>query len=69
MSFRVRLTVEAADDLERLFDFVLQRELIRSSGDLDLAESAREATRQGITTQRQSAFSRRKVGTSPPSSS
>jgi plasmid stabilization system protein ParE len=65
MSFRVRLTVEAADDLERLFDFVLQRELTRNDGDLDLAERALEAIRHGIATLRQSPFSCRKVGTSP----
>ena len=65
MSFRVRLTAEAADDLERLFDFVLQRELLRPGGDLDLAERALEAIRQGIATLRQSPFSCRKVGTSP----
>lgn len=38
MSFQVRLTLEAADDLERLFDFVVQRELMRPEGDVDLAE-------------------------------
>lgn len=65
MSFRVRLTAEAADDLERLFDFVLQRELMRHDGDLDLAERALEALRHGIATLRQSPFTCRKVGTSP----
>jgi plasmid stabilization system protein ParE len=65
MSFRVRLTTEAADDLERLFDFVLQRELTRHDGDLDLAERALEAIRHGIATLRQSPFTCRKVGTSP----
>ena len=65
MSFRVRLTLEAAEDLERLFDFVLQRELARHAGDLDLAERALEAIRHGINTLRQAPFSCRKVGTSP----
>jgi plasmid stabilization system protein ParE len=65
MSFRVRLTAEAADDLERLFDFVLQRELMRHDGDLDLAERALDAIRNGISTLRQSPFTCRKVGTSP----
>ena len=65
MSFRVRLTVEAADDLEQLFDFVLQRELLRQDGDLDVADRALEAVKNGITTLRQSPFTCRKVGTSP----
>ena len=65
MSFQVRLTLEAADDLERLFDFVVQRELMRHEGDLDLAERALEALRHGISTLRLSPFTCRKVGTSP----
>lgn len=65
MSFRVRLTQEAADDLERLFDFVVQRELTRHEGALDLAERALEAIRHGFNTLRQSPFTCRKVGTSP----
>lgn len=65
MSFQVRLTPEAADDLERLFDFVVQRELMRAEGDLDLAERALEAIRFGINTLRQSPFTCRKVSTSP----
>ena len=39
MSYTVRFTRQAAEDLERLFDFVLQRELERG-GDLALAERA-----------------------------
>lgn len=65
MSFRVRLTYEAADDLERLFDFALQRELVRHGGDLDLAERALDAIRNGLGTLRQSPFTCRKVGKSP----
>ncbi|APW46229.1 hypothetical protein BLL52_2666 [Rhodoferax antarcticus ANT.BR] len=38
MSFRVRLTDDAADDLERLFDFVLQRERAVNDDDLDSTE-------------------------------
>ena len=37
MSYTVLLTVEAQDDLGRLFDFVLDRELARPDGNLDLA--------------------------------
>ena len=65
MSFRVRLTVEAADDLEQLFDFVLQRERLRQGGDLDVADCTLTAVRNGIATLRQSPFTCRKVGTSP----
>ena len=65
MSFRVRLTVEAADDLEQLFEFVLQREFGRHDGDLDAAGRALEAVKNGIATLRQSPFTCRKVGTSP----
>lgn len=65
MSFRVRLTAEAADDLERLFDFVLERERLRQGGDLDLVDRALAAVKNGLATLRQSPFSCRKVGTSP----
>ena len=65
MSFRVRLTPEAARDLERLFDFVLERELQSASGDVQWAERALQALRDGIGTLRTSPFTCRKVGTSP----
>lgn len=62
MSFRIRLTREAADDLDRLFDFVLQRELERDGGDLALAEQAIAAIRAGFETLRTSPFTCRKAG-------
>ena len=66
MSFRVRLTREAEADLERLFDFVLERELARiGGGDLDLAEQAIAAIRAGISTLKASPFTCRKAGQSP----
>lgn len=65
MTFRVRLTAQADEDLERLFDFVLQRELQRHDGNLDLAAQALESIRNAITTLRQSPFTCRKVGASP----
>lgn len=65
MSFRVRLTREAQADLERLFDFVLERELARGAGDLDLAEQALTALRAGIRTLESSPFTCRKAGQSP----
>jgi plasmid stabilization system protein ParE len=68
VSFRVRLTRDAEHDLERLFDFVLQRELARgrhSSGDLELADQALNAIRAGIATLKTSPFTCRKTGNSP----
>ncbi|MBA3456040.1 MAG: type II toxin-antitoxin system RelE/ParE family toxin [Deltaproteobacteria bacterium] len=65
MSFRVRLTREAQADLERLFDFVLERELARESGDLALAEQALDAIRAGLATLQSSPFTCRKAGSSP----
>ena len=65
MSFRVRFTREAQADLERLFDFVLERELARDSGDLALAERALLAIRAGVATLKTSPFTCRKAGQSP----
>ena len=65
MTFRVRLTREAETDLVRLFDFVLERELARASGDLELAEQALAAIRAGIATLKSSPFTCRKAGQSP----
>lgn len=65
MSFRVRLTREAEADLERLFDFVLERELARAGGNLELAEHALLAIRAGVATLKASPFTCRKVGQSP----
>lgn len=65
MSFRVRLTRDAEADLERLFDFVLDRELERADGDLELAEQALVAIRAGFATLKSSPFTCRKAGQSP----
>ncbi len=65
MSFRVRLTREAEADLERPFDFVLDRKLARDGGDLDLAEQALVAIRAGFATLKTSPFTCRKAGQSP----
>ena len=65
MTFRVRLTRGAQADLERLFDFVLERELGRVGGDLELAEQALVAIRAGIATLKSSPFTCRKAGTNP----
>lgn len=65
MTFRVRLTREAEADLDRLFDFVLERELERDGGDLSLAEQAVAAVRAGLATLKTSPFTCRKAGQSP----
>ncbi|MBP6224964.1 MAG: type II toxin-antitoxin system RelE/ParE family toxin [Rhizobacter sp.] len=65
MSFRVRLTRDAEADLDRLFDFVIERELARDGGDLTLAEQAIAALRAGIATLKSSPFTCRKAGQSP----
>jgi plasmid stabilization system protein ParE len=50
--YTVLLTPEAQDDLERLFDFLIERELSRpgGSGDLDLARQALDAIKAGFKT-------------------
>ncbi len=65
MTFRVRLTREAEADLDRLFDFVLERELDRDGGDIELAEQALAAIRAGFATLKTSPFTCRKAGQSP----
>ena len=65
MNFRVRLTRKAEAVLERLFDFVLERELACDGGDLELAEQALVAIRAGIATLKSSPFTCRKAGQSP----
>lgn len=65
MTFQVRLTRAAEADLERLFDFLLERELARDGGDLDLPAQAIAALRSGIATLRTSPFTCRKAGPSP----
>ena len=65
MTFRVRLTRDAEADLERLFDFLLERELSSDGGDLGLAEQAIAALRSGIATLKTSPITCRKAGQSP----
>lgn len=62
MSYRIRFTQEALEDLERLYDFVIDREL---GGDLTLAERAIEAIESGVATLSFSPFTCRKAGGSP----
>ena len=57
MTFRVRFTEEALADLERLYDFILER----SDGDWAVAERALQAIRDGIQLLAHSPFSCRKA--------
>jgi plasmid stabilization system protein ParE len=65
VSFRVRLTRDAEQDLERLFDFVVQRELARAAGNMKFADQALNAIPAGIATLKTSPFTCRKAGISP----
>ena len=65
MSYRVRLTRQAEADLDRLFEFVLERELARNGGNLSLVDQSLAAIRQGFATLRSSPFTCRKAGRSP----
>ncbi len=65
MTFKVRLTREAEADLDRLFDYLLERELSRDGGDLSLPTQGIAALRSGIATLKASPFTCRKAGQSP----
>jgi plasmid stabilization system protein ParE len=65
VSFRLRLTREAEGDLNRLFDFLLERELTRDGGDLSLADKALNEIRAGFATLKSSPFTCRKAGQNP----
>ena len=65
MSFRVKLSADAIADLDRLFDFILERELARDDGDLTLAQRAIDATTDALDRLRRSPFIYRRAGTGP----
>jgi len=65
MTCRVEFSTAAEADLERLFDFVLKRDLESASGDLDLTERALKAIKDGVAFLSTSPFACRKVGSSP----
>jgi plasmid stabilization system protein ParE len=66
VTYRVRLTRQAEDDLERLFDFILEREIHRpGGGDWAQADAALTAIRAGIQTLASSPFTCRKAGADP----
>jgi plasmid stabilization system protein ParE len=61
MTFQVRFTEEAAGDLERLYDFLLQG----ADGDWTLAERALAAIRGGLSLLETSPFAGRKLHGAP----
>ncbi len=66
MSYRVKLTHEAQDDLLRLVDFLLERELNRAGGgDFAVADKAIAAIQDGLATLQRSPFTCRKAAQSP----
>jgi plasmid stabilization system protein ParE len=65
MMYEVEFSEEADADLERLFDFALQRELSSEAGDLDVPDRAIQAIRNGVAFLKSSPFACRKVGISP----
>jgi plasmid stabilization system protein ParE len=64
MTYQVIFSREAEEDLERLFDHALLRELNSSTGDLDIPERAIQAIRQACQLLELSPFSSRKSGSS-----
>ena len=65
MKYTVELSEAAAEDLEQLFDFVLQRELNSDAGDLTIADRALQAIKDGMAFLTFSPFACRKAGSSP----
>lgn len=65
MTHAVIFSEAAAQDLEELFDFALQRELDSEAGDLDAPARALQAIRDGIAFLATSPFACRKAGSSP----
>lgn len=65
MRYTVQFSAAATEDLERLFDFALQRELESESGDLDIPARALQAIKDGIGFLNSSPFACRKLGDSP----
>ena len=65
MSFRVRVTPRAAADMERLFDHLVERELQRADGDLDIPELALGAIHGALRVPETTPFTCRKAGDSP----
>jgi plasmid stabilization system protein ParE len=65
VTYRVVLTEEAEEDLLRLFDFLVERELSHDGGDPDLPQRAIDATKDGLKLLERFPFTCRKAGPSP----
>jgi plasmid stabilization system protein ParE len=65
MIYEVLLTAQAEAALERLFEYVLQREEDRTDGRLELAEEALGAIKAGLKVLERFPFTCRKAATSP----
>jgi plasmid stabilization system protein ParE len=64
MSYQITFSEAAAQDLEQLFDFALQRELDSETGDLDIPGKAIQAIKDGVAFLESSPFACRKAGSS-----
>ncbi len=64
MSYTVTFSAAAAQDLEQLFDFALQRELDSETGDMDIPGRAIQAIKNGVAFLESSPFACRKAGSS-----
>lgn len=65
MNYKVEFSQAANDDLQRLFDFVLQRELSSETGDLAIADRAIQAIKNCVTLLSSSPFTCRRAGDNP----
>jgi plasmid stabilization system protein ParE len=65
MRYAVVFSEGAAQDLEQLFDFALQRELDSETGDLEIPARALQAIKDAIRFLESSPFACRKLGRSP----
>jgi plasmid stabilization system protein ParE len=65
LTYKVKLTREAEDDLVRLFDFIIERELAHKGGDAELADKALNAIKDGLALLERFPFTCRKAGASP----
>ena len=64
MKYTVEFSEAAAEDLDQLFDFALQRELDSETGDLTIPERAVQAIKDGMAFLEFSPFACRKAGSS-----
>lgn len=62
--YKVIFSPQAAEDLERLFDHILERELTSETGDLDTPARALDAIKRSCSFLEHSPFSCRKAGSS-----